>query len=819
MISDLSAAEIAEVDRLSPAFKRYRAQHSTPRERPKNKNDFALMQSFLRYRRQSLWCESVANVMLNKVKSEGICDQWSASAVAILREGADFLEQEKDVDFAIFALGKLGAQELNLSSDVDLLFVGSSVDKSPTKFLRQFQRLFTEITHEGFCFRVDLDLRPGGTQGPIVPTVSQLEDYYMNYGETWERLAFTRLLPIWGCQEITNQVVTFFSKFAFRKHLDFTLFSDLLSLRQKIHSHYWSQDRSKFDLKHGLGGIRDTELFAHALQVIHGGKDPQIRSRSTSKAFDFYRDKKILPGNDAVFLKDHYWNLRCLENFIQAVNDEQIYEISWNVTSPTFIKDALKRLPGQLHACDQLVGGLIGQVDPGTKSVPAGDANQRIWLKSCGIPETTIDEFWPELITKEAQSYHKERDEEVRLQFLYAFVTALKTSVDPDLGFKSLLDFIRSVKAKATFFTLLCRQPLLIEELALLFSTSPLLAKTICQRPELLDSFVYRATESSAATQEEFLENLVERKLLNQILAGTDFLKSLDVSQLVKSVSLTADQICQDLLANLKDEYPSTLSVVAMGKWGGEELGILSDLDLVLVTDGLPTQDDHKVARRFSSRLSEAHRGGNIYNIDLRLRPGGSQSLIISPQSQVKEFLETTAEPWERQAYLRSRFLHAGASLAAAAVSKSLTDSDLRVLAEIREQLMKKAKSETDLKYSAGGFIDVEFSVQTYFLSQQIVPSSANTFEMLGQVAKHDVRLRGACTELQTGYLFLRRCEQLFRLLSSLQSSSFLDQIEVVNKMARHYGENTLDFTNRIKSVLAHNAQFLKDLDPCQRQS
>ncbi len=201
-----------------------------------------------------------------------------------------------DQKVALFALGKLGCLELNLSSDVDVLLVAENEAAVSLPRLRKFQKLLTERTFSGFVFRVDFDLRPGGKQGPLIPTLDQFKDYYGNYGETWERLAFVRLRPLCGDDFIKKEVMAFARKFSFRRHLDFTLLEDLKNLRTKIQGHYWARTQHHVvDLKLGVGGIRDVELFCSRI-ASHSWRTRFFPASARNDRSSFFTRDKTTPA-------------------------------------------------------------------------------------------------------------------------------------------------------------------------------------------------------------------------------------------------------------------------------------------------------------------------------------------------------------------------------------------------------------------------------------------------------------------------------------------------------------------------------------------
>lgn len=598
----------------------------------------------LRAQRNEIWSREAQAAKENSKPPSDICHSWSEAADHLLKQAFDHCFQNQKV--ALFALGKLGSQELNLSSDVDLILISDEATSEALSGLRKFQKVLQERTSQGFVFRLDFDLRPGGKQGPLIPTVDQFKDYYGNYGETWERLAFVRLRDIAGDQNLIADIKAFAKKFSFRKHLDFTLFEDLKTLRSKIQSHYWSRSQdNQIDLKLGVGGIRDVELFAHALQVVHGGKDPSLQVYGTTQALELLAQKNLLPAEEAKFLETHYWNLRRLENYVQALRDEQTHLLILDETHPEFVSHALQTLRDEMAKCDGIVRSLLGEA--------AADVSIEQELSNYGLETAEQQSLWQEILGQEVLSRNKTRDEASRKAFLLEFLETLKRQGgDAQRALYLLKDFISGTRAKASFFSLLLREKSLLQEIAWLFGHSPYLSRILCSRPELLDSFVYRAQDSQNEDMGQLLESLTEKRLLSEIINGSQFLEDKNLPPLLENLTSTADAIVLTLLNELKKEHPSDIRILALGKWGGHELGFRSDLDFIFVLPNEPSEHDFKIARRFISRLTEPHRGGSIYPIDMRLRPSGKAGPLVMPLADLQNYLQTEAVPWERQAYL-----------------------------------------------------------------------------------------------------------------------------------------------------------------------
>ncbi|MEK2643814.1 glutamine-synthetase adenylyltransferase [Bdellovibrio sp. BCCA] len=754
----------------------------------------------LRKERGEIWSRLALSAKTDSEAPDKICSEWSLVADDLLKKAFDYCFSQEKV--ALFTLGKLGSHELNLSSDVDLLLVAENEEAISLSHLRKFQKILSERNFQGFVFRVDFDLRPGGKQGPLIPTIDQFKDYYGNYGETWERLAFVRLRPVCGDLHVQTEVMAFAKKFSFRKHLDFTLLEDLKTLRSKIQGHYWARTQDDvIDLKLGVGGIRDVELFAHALQVIHGGRDTSLQVRGTTEALSLIEQKQLLPTEEARFLCSHYWNLRKLENYVQALHDEQTHLLKMKESHPDFVTTALKTLANEMKRCDQIVKTLLGE------------APQEISLKEelakVGLPESDLEELWQEILGQEVLSRNKGRDELARKAFLASFLETLQEQKgDIRRGLLLLKDFIHGTRAKASFFSMLLREKELLQELAWLFGHSPYLSRILCNRPELLDSFVYRAQDKPSEDLGTLLEELAEKRLLSEVINGSKFLEDKDLPTLLQNLSSTADTIVENLLAALKKEYPSQIQVLALGKWGGQELGFRSDLDFIFVVPDEPTENDFKVAKRFITRLTEPHRGGNIYSIDMRLRPSGKAGPLVIPKADLNAYLSNEASAWERQAYLKARWIGDANEIPFTHfMNRGLTTEELQELDRIRQQLLPASSSIPNLKFSEGGLVDVELAAQTYLLSHKINPPSSHTMDFLSQMGAKSLAL-------QHNYGRLRQIEQMLQLVASESLVELQPNHESFQPLALALQIPPANLQNEVSELLAGNIAILKELDP-----
>lgn len=711
-LNTYSAAEAAQTAAAWPAVDRYRRLiERSPRSESEK----------LRLARHHQWLKCALALYHNRANDAEVCRHWSDAADRHIRTAAATADLLKH-PVAIFALGKLGAGELNLSSDVDLILITADGSEPPAREAREFIRQLGEVGEFGFCHRVDLDLRPGGKSASLVPSYTQYENHFGYHGEAWERLAGVRLRPIVGDAGVTGQVSTFAKSFTYRRHLDYSMIEELRLLLHRIRSENPRADASWFDLKIHPGGIRDIELFVHALQVIHGGRQPELQQRGTSAAIQALQKHGLMNAAEAKTLDETYWYYRGLENRLQAAGDEQTYRL----------EDAADLAAVLEHAAR------IVALSKAAFPAPAPSAAlQREDLIQRGYSPEVLAQNFDELVSTHVRSRRSERDEREKNQFLTSFLTALENSGgDRDLGLALLVDFIKGTRAKATLFSMLNRKPELIEQLATLFGVSPWAGGIISSRPELLDAFIlHQQSEAPGKLDPEAaLDALAERRLLGELVATLHFLKSKDLEACVTNLTALADSIATDLMLLTAQELElPPLGLVALGKWGGCELGIRSDLDFVFTTEQAPREDQFRLAKRFIRRISEnPHRGGSIYTVDLRLRPSGNAGPILVSHEGLKAYMQQQAAAWERQSWLRYRTLpqlprSVPDSLFATIIERGLSESDEAELGAIASRLFKplpaaeavaerRSSSAIDIKLSHGGLAPIEFAAQIAIL-------------------------------------------------------------------------------------------------------
>ena len=770
------------------------------------KNDSADINP-LKKQRHEEWLRVVGHSYYNSEAQKSLLKRWS-----------DFIKQSLATqlakqlpDLEVFALGKLGAEELNLSSDVDLILIGDPQNTSPAK-LRKWINFFEERDQFGFIMRVDIDIRPGGKSSPIVQSFDQIENYYHNHGETWERLALIRLQKIYGNDDSIDDKVDQLKKyFCFRKHIDYHIFDEFSRLRGKIHFEISKKLKDgDYNVKLSPGGIRDIELFSHCLCLIHGGRNPQIISHATDTLLKNMAVANLIPLEDQDFLISHYWRLRRLENLIQAKNDSQIHHCGLTDPLIALCFGSFDIFHEQIERCNQIVSDFIKPKESFQKSFGDKKEEQKLFLNKNGFVGEKNWDNWNKLMSYTVLSSKSSEREDLRKQVIVSFIQEIGThSFDKEMSLQHLTDFFKRIRAKNSFFRFFQVHPEIIKEICYLFSYSPFLSHKITQRPELIDSIIYRAQASPPEDLESYLEFLADHKQLSQILYSTDFLKDHDLNKLFEKLSFSADFITSGLLKAVG--LDQDIRILRLGKWGGTELGLHSDLDFIFITK---EEDEngllHKKARKFLNLIQSTYRAGNLYEIDMRLRPSGKAGPMLVTEDMLLDYLKNRAAAWERQAYLKASFAqHDSKLIQQIIIERSISPQEEIELAEIRKKILKPMSSKLiDIKYNPGGLIDCELQVQEFILKHQIKNSEQSSEALFFSASKRNSKW----TEVCQNYFLLRSLEQILQLMKNRSSSLIAknDDFHLVEKIATHLNQEYR--LANITKVLAENQKLLADI-------
>ncbi len=635
---------------------------------------------------------------------------------------------EPGAGFCALAMGKLGARELNFSSDIDLIYVygadgttGAADGVTHFAYYAKLAELVTEAiakpTEDGFVFRVDLNLRPDGRNGPIVNSVRAAELYYQSFGRSWERNALLKARPAAGDLAVGTQLLRLLEPFVWRGSLDLEVLTEIQAMKARIDARAGAEGAA--DLKLGKGGIREAEFFVSALQLLHGGKLRELRERAVLPSLDRLLFAGVVPARDRDALADAYLFLRRAEHRVQMVDGRQTHTLpppeerlplarAMGFSSAERFAEVLGAHRERVAALFRdLLGTGSGEVklDPELSLLADGQvtAARRAEIavkRGLADPDRAIAAL--EALGRRRTPFSRTGDPVAAVALLQEALAA----PDPDQALGFLADFAAALENPEPYFRLLSERHRVARLLLSLFGTSDFLSKRFLRHPELLDTLLRQdsvvLTKAKPAFRQELDErlggagggeaeagihpdDLLERRLgeLRRYkdeevlrIALHDIAGALSLADVAEQLSDLAEACIErglDLAeaeARAKRRLPrERLCIVAMGKLGGRELGYHSDLDLIFLYRDAPDGQTHgehaRLAQRLISFLQMPLREGLLYKIDTRLRPSGNQGALVTSASGFARYhgggggdgAPVRSQLWERQALLRARFV------------------------------------------------------------------------------------------------------------------------------------------------------------------
>jgi len=779
--------------------------------------------------------------------------------------------------FVVIGMGKLGGRELNFSSDVDVIYAYSSDDGAAgeltpheyfTRLSRKVSAALNDVTQDDLVFRVDLRLRPEGSKGAIANSVLSMERYYETWGRPWERQAWLKARPCAGDMDLGEEIMTMLGPFIYPRTTSTNVVREVASLNQRIKTELDSSgvDRG-FDVKNGRGGIREIEFFVQALQLIHSGHIPTLRSRTTLTALDQLLFGGQVSQSEHTALAQAYQFLRHVEHMLQLDSGRQTQRLPIDEAA---FETMARRLghPGGDEFRDQLqthtteVALLFSTLGVEESVVPPevlallranrdAEAEAEL-LATLGFGDPTRARADLERARRSPLSPFGSAATGASARVAPGLLAEIATSPDPNLALHFVADLIGRRGAWASMWTLFDGNPTLMRLIVSLFGTSVFLGKTFVNHPELIDILLQsgrarprhhmdklrrildRRMNTVAVDDEEGRwDTLAEFKNAQVLRIGlADVAGVLQPEETAEELSNLAE-VCltvalEDVRTAMQARHgvprddggePVSLSILAMGKLGGKELGYASDLDVIFVysQDGESDGDRPlatvtymtRVAQRLINNLHAMHRGGRLYEIDTRLRPSGSRGLLVSSAAAWRSYHTGSARTWERQALTKLRpvagDLELGELVAAAAehyVYGSAPGEDQRdsvdqiaisvrdMRAEMERQLAA-GPLKYDLKSGRGGLVDVEFASQFLQLAyghehKQLRVTS--TVKALRAAAECGVADGSDCALLIDGYRFLRRLEQRMRIVHDRSVNSLPTDPDELTLLAHRVG-------------------------------
>ncbi|GAB3380977.1 bifunctional [glutamate--ammonia ligase]-adenylyl-L-tyrosine phosphorylase/[glutamate--ammonia-ligase] adenylyltransferase [Lysobacter fragariae] len=643
----------------------------------------------------------------------------------------------RDVDgnaqrLVVFGLGKLGGGELNFSSDIDLVYTyeadGTSDGARPlaaeTYFARlgqQLHKLLDEVTADGFSHRVDLRLRPYGNAGRVAWSFAAMEQYFQQEGRDWERYAWQKARPVAGDIAAGERFLETLRPFVYRRYLDYGALDGLRTMKAAISAEVARKELAD-DIKRGPGGIREIEFLVQALQLIRGGREPQLRERRLQPALARLVEAHHVTEETGEALAQAYRFLRRIENRLQMLRDAQTHALPERDNDRERIAAALGHADWNalLAALDTHRARVTAEFESllaPRRQAAAPDALDAYWraLPDAGDAAVLVNAGFDEADQVDGLLRDLARSPNVRTlsdaararldRVLPALLQGAAGSQQPMLALRRLLALLQNVLRRSAYLALLDEQPAALQRLVDVVSRSALLAERLASHPLLLDELLDARVAGPLPGREELRAHCMDvagnddaeatLQALNEVRQALSFRIAMAVrdrrqsaGDSARQLAWLADGVIGRVLALAAHEVTAAhgaiegarFAVLGYGSLGGEELGFGSDLDLVFLydaprgSDGSESHSDGKrpldatrwfarLAQKIVALLGAVTAAGRLFDVDVRLRPDGAKGLLVSSLASFSDYQRERAWTWEHQALVRARGVAGDAGL------------------------------------------------------------------------------------------------------------------------------------------------------------
>jgi len=697
---------------------------------------------------------------------------------------------EENSGLIVLAMGKMGAGELNFSSDIDLIVffdaeastLATDIEPQPffVRLTQALARLLQQRSGDGYVFRVDLRLRPDPASTQVAISTASALDYYEREGRTWERAAMIKARPCAGDARAGEALIAEIAPFVWRKHLDFAALADVHDMKRQMQTFRGQSEIAVegHNVKVGRGGIREIEFFAQTQQLIAGGRHPELRVRPTLEALSVLASSHWITREARDEMSAAYQFLRRVEHRLQMVADEQTHTLPEDPEAverfacffgydnrAAFAKDLL----GHLNVVQGHYGKLFEGDPTGTAKLPAVDYGggpddprliehlAAIGFKKPLVVAKTVQQW----IAGDYRVFRLAATRNAFVEFVPALIASLAHAEEPDDAVAAFDRFLQALQRGGRLVSLLSQNSDLVALVALILGAAPRLADMLARQPQIMDGLIdprffgampdqrelsarLAATLADANSYEEFLDRL---RLFGQeslFLIGTRILSgTVSASQASVAFADVAEGIVDTVHGLVTERFAAQhgrikrqeTAILAMGRLGSREMTASSDLDLILLYDFDHDEPDSDGARslqgahyfaRFTQRLISAFTTrtnyGVLYDVDMRLRPSGRAGPVASRLDSFAQYQDREAWTWEHMALTRARVISASPQFRGrieAIIREVLTRprdaASIAVdVADMRRAVaLEKGEGDVwDIKYAAGGMLDVDFMAQ-----------------------------------------------------------------------------------------------------------
>ncbi|MGF1449395.1 MAG: hypothetical protein ACFB20_08270 [Opitutales bacterium] len=724
----------------------------------------------------------------------------------------------------VLGLGKLGSQELNFCSDVDLIFFfeGQGHCRRPdgregVDNAEFFGRVFGDLARflsqrgpEGVLYNVDLRLRPEGEGGPLVRTFTGLANYYWANGQTWERLALMKARAVAGDRSLGVELLEEVNPFRYPRHPPPHLLPEIMGVKLRIEKEVVGAANLERDIKNGPGGIREIEFQLQARQMIEGGRSPFLQTTSTREALEQLERYEVIAPEEAAALRAHYAFLRTVENRLQMRRETRTHLLP-EPGSEERLGLARSLGFGDVAAFEAKLEAVRRDVRARYEALFGADdqeAELQDWTVylSGHAPSTAIEakltawfpgeqdcaERLRTFAVGSGRGHLMRENVQLFLDSSRCFADVFAQLAEPLTALERVGGFAGSYGARKQFYKACNANPSFFKALCLLFDRSAFIHQLLVKHPGIMEELLHEAPRRSkgvaameaeiahlSSDPERFADLLWLYVKAEQVrLAMGELLYERTVAEVTADLSDLAEATVRTVLRRVDPQ--AELTLVALGKFGGRELAFGSDLDVMVLG---PVQTEGKLAKKASAFIQQMQYGqplGRIFEMDLRLRPHGAAGALVTTLPAFEQYHgpEGAGQSWERTALSRARIVAGNEQLGAQFVERRdalLYERPLRaeavahlrtMQARIQREKVKCAPPQLAFKAGPGGLVCIEFMaqlLQRWLGGSDVDFRQTNVRGNLQRLASVPELGQTVATPLVDAYDLLRRVEVLLR--------------------------------------------------------
>jgi len=710
-----------------------------------------------------------------------------------------------ETPFAVLALGKLGGNELNYSSDIDLLYLygdGEADDDAPITNREYFVRLGQQVTNvlsrvtpEGLVFRIDLRLRPQGCEGETAISSGHAQRYYSETAHDWERQAMIKARPVAGDLKLARQFIRKLQDHVYTEQVNFAAIETALKSLEKMRERRSSE--SAVDVKLDRGGIRDIEFLVQCLQRVYGGSERWLRSGGTLFSLQKLHDKRHISGSDFHHLTTAYEFLRCIEHRLQLRRGQQTHRIPEDEHG----LEVLARSLGRSGTDPVHPQALLANVRE--RMAKVSQVYDRIIHEQQQRSEQQVAETF-ELQSAEIEFGRIPSDQQV-LQRLSSDSAALyqiatRNDLEPHTR-RNLFKFLSSSFTSSERYRAVAAAPEAVERALELFRTSEFLTDILVRHPEDIGSLnemrassariqdgvlfpvegpIYRGQShglqdyfaSEAISYSERMAVLRRRFRYRTLLAGArDLIEARPLVASLRDMTSAAEEAIAAAWAMAG--RPKGLAILALGRLGTCEFDCLSDADLLFVREKrMSTKAAARVAEDIVEALSAYTSEGSVMPVDVRLRPHGGEGEMVTTAENLAAYFRNEALAWEALTYTKVRWIagNQGIATKAIAASRELRErfsAEQSFAADVIEMRQKLEKSEPSLKTLPGGSYDIDFITSYLMIKHGVHTAEGTTAERLKKLGRSGFLEKPDLQKLLDALELLRSVDHAIRLVTA----------------------------------------------------